>query len=65
MIALLAGLAGRLTSGDAHRASLGVFYMALSIWAYEEARRGDNWARRALGVGFLLYIAFELSRALR
>ena len=62
--ALLAALLGALTGGTIHRAALAVFYLALTIWAYEEARRGDNWFRRALGVCFLVYLTVTLARAL-
>ena len=62
--ALLAGLLARLTHGTVHRGALAVFYLALTIWAYEEARRGDNWFRRALGAGFLVYLTVSLAGAL-
>jgi hypothetical protein len=65
IVALLADLAGRLTSGKAHSYALAVFYIALAIWAYEELRRGDNWFRRTLGVAFSIYIFVQLARALR
>jgi hypothetical protein len=63
--ALLAGLAGDLTDGTAHRVALAVYYPALSIWAYEEAVHGENWFRRLLGLGFAAYILSALSGALR
>jgi hypothetical protein len=61
IVALLASLAGHFTHGTAHRVALAVFYVALSAWAYEELRRGDNWFRRLLGLGFLIYIVVSLS----
>jgi hypothetical protein len=61
IVALAAGGAARLTHGSAHAASRSVFYMGLTVWAYEEARRGTNWFRRALGVGALLYIASSIA----
>ena len=65
VVALLAAAAGALTTGDAHRLTSAVFYLALAVWAYEEARRGDNWFRRLLGLGISIYILAELAGALR
>ncbi|HEY5192530.1 MAG TPA: hypothetical protein VIJ39_01500 [Solirubrobacteraceae bacterium] len=64
IIALLASATGHLAQGAAHRIALSVFYVALSVWAYDEARRGDNWFRRSLGLGFLIYITISLVQAL-
>jgi hypothetical protein len=64
IVALLADIAAHLMQGRAHRSALAVFYMALSVWAYEEARHGDNWFRRLLGLGFSAYIVVALTRAL-
>jgi hypothetical protein len=63
-VALIASLAGRLTHGREHAYAAAIFYVALTIWAYDEARRGDNWFRRLLGVVFLAYIVVELARKL-
>ncbi len=65
VLARLADLGARITSGTAHRWLLALFYTSLSAWAYEEARHGDNWFRRALGLGFAVYILLQLSRSLR
>jgi hypothetical protein len=62
--ALAASVAGRATQGTAHRLALAIFYLALSIWAYEEALHGDNWFRHLLGVGFGIYIVVSLTDAL-
>jgi hypothetical protein len=59
--ALLAAGAERLTTGWAHSACGVVFYVALTVWAYEEARNGDNWFRRLLGAGALIYIASRIA----
>jgi hypothetical protein len=64
IVALAASVAGSHTRGSAHRATLAVFYMALSVWAYDEARHGDNWFRRLLGVGAVAYVVVRLSRTL-
>jgi hypothetical protein len=65
LIALLANGGARLTSGSGHRLLMALSYASLSVWAYEEARHGENWFRRTLGLGFAAYIVIELSRALR
>jgi hypothetical protein len=64
IVALLASIAGLFTHGTGHRVVLSVFYVALSVWAYLEARHGDNWFRRLLGVGFSVYIIVNLAQAL-
>jgi hypothetical protein len=64
VVALLASLAGHLTHGRGHRLALSVFYVALGVWAYEEARHGENWFRRVLGLGFSIYVIVSLARAL-
>lgn len=64
ILALAAAGAARFTEGSAHAACRSVFYMALTVWAYEEARRGDNWFRRLLGAGALLYIAASIAAEL-
>lgn len=64
ILALVAAGAGRFTSGWAHSACRGVFYVALTVWAYVEARNGDNWFRRMLGAGALIYIAARIAQDL-
>ena len=48
------------TVNDAARA---VFYVALTVWAYEELARGVNGFRRALGAVALLLIVIAVARA--
>jgi hypothetical protein len=62
--ALLASGGARLTHGQGHRALTAIFFAALTIWAYEEARHGENWFRRLLGLGFGLYILISLTNAI-
>lgn len=64
-LALLASLAAGYTHGEAHRWLRAIFYLALGVWAYEEARHGVNWFRRALGAGFLIYLTVALAGELR
>jgi hypothetical protein len=40
-----------------------VFYVALTVWAYEEAASGVNGFRRALGAVALALIVVAVSRA--
>ena len=63
-LALLASATAGLTGGEAHRALRAVFYLALGVWAYEEARRGENWFRRSLGTGVSIYLVVTLASAL-
>jgi hypothetical protein len=64
IVALLAFAVGRFVHGTAAAFASSVFYVALGIWAYEEAARGVNWFRRLLGAGFLIYIVVRLGLAL-
>ena len=42
-----------------------VMYMALTVWAYEEAADGVNGFRRTLGAVALVLIVLAVGRALR
>jgi len=64
IVALIARVTGHFTHGTGHRVALAVFYVALSVWAYQETRHGDNWFRRLLGLGFSIYILASLAQAL-
>jgi hypothetical protein len=64
-VAFAALLAAGLTDGagavnDVARA---VFYVALTVWAYEEAARGVNGFRRALGAVALVLIVVSVASA--
>lgn len=63
-VALIASLASSFTQDAAYRTARSVFYLALAVWAYEEARHGDNWFRRILGLGFSVYLIASLASAL-
>jgi hypothetical protein len=64
LAALASTLAARLTAGSTHRVFTALFYAALSVWSYEEARRGENWFRRLLGVGIGAYVLIGIANAL-
>ena len=64
IVALIASVAGHFTHGTGHRVALSVFYVALSVWAYQEVWHGENWFRRLLGLGFSIYILASLAQAL-
>lgn len=51
-------------SGTVHDVGRAVFYVAFTVWAYEEAARGVNGFRRALGAAALLLIVIAIARAL-
>ncbi len=65
-IALMAALISRLASEGAwlYDGARSVFYVALTVWAWEEATRGVNRFRRALGVAAIAYIVFTLARVM-
>lgn len=64
--ALVAAIVGRLASDGSALAdgARAVFYVALTVWAWEEASRGDGWFRRLLGVAGLGYVVYAVARAL-
>jgi hypothetical protein len=64
-IAFAATLASALTHGLTHAYARAIFFLSLTVWAYEEAAHGVNWWRRLLGVGFLAYLVVRLALALR
>jgi hypothetical protein len=41
-----------------------VLYVSFAVWAWEEATRGVNGLRRALGVGGLVLVVVLVARAL-
>lgn len=51
-------------AGAVHDVAQAVFYVALTVWAYEEAARGVNGFRRALGSIALLLIVIAVARAI-
>jgi len=53
-----------ISHGQVHSFASAVFYMALTVWAYEELVRGVNWFRRLLGLVVLIYIFISLGRQL-
>ena len=64
VIALLGAVLGMISHGQVHSFASAVFYMALTVWAYEELVRGVNWFRRLLGLVVLIYIFISLGRQL-
>ena len=64
-VALAALLMARLTdeASTVNDLARAVFYVALTVWAYEEAASGVNGFRRALGAVALVLIVIAVSRA--
>jgi hypothetical protein len=64
-IALAALLVSRLTndSDAVNDVARAVFYVALTVWAYEEAASGVNGFRKATGAVALLLIVVSIARA--
>jgi hypothetical protein len=61
---LLGSFVGSVSHGALHAHATAVFYLGLGLWAGEEALSGVNWFRRALGIGFLVYLVARLASAL-
>jgi len=47
--------------GSIYEVARAVFYVALTVWAWEEAARGVNLFRKTLGVGGLIYVVVGLA----
>jgi hypothetical protein len=62
-VALGALLVALISGGTVHDVAQAIFYVAFTIWAYEEAARGVNGFRRALGAAALLLIVMAVARA--
>ena len=61
LFALAGSLLARLGSGSVHSIGQGVFYVGLSVWAWEELTAGVNWFRRLIGLGGLVWIVSQLA----
>lgn len=62
--ALAALLVAHLTGGTVHDLARAIFFVALTVWAYEEAVHGVNGFRRGLGVIALGLVAVAITRAI-
>ena len=61
IVALLAALVSWIAGdGTIYEVARAVFYVALTVWAWEEAARGVNAFRKALGVAGLAYVVVGL-----
>jgi hypothetical protein len=56
LVALGGSLVAALTEGSVHAYAHAVFYVGLTVWAWEELTAGVNWFRRALGAAGLVYV---------
>jgi len=61
LLALVGSLLARLSSGSAHSTGRAVFYVGLSVWAWEELTAGVNWFRRLIGLCGLIWIVTQLA----
>lgn len=61
IVALVAaGVSWIADDGSLYDVARAVFYVALTIWAWEEVTRGVNLFRKALGVAGLIYVTVDL-----
>jgi hypothetical protein len=63
IVAFAAGQAGHAVHGIDHAYTSATAYLAMTIWAYEEAAHGVNWFRHALGMVYLVILAVRIARA--
>jgi hypothetical protein len=64
IITFVAGQAGHLAHGVNHSYTSAVGYLAMAIWAYEEAAHGVNGFRHALGLAYLVIMVVRVAHAL-
>jgi len=66
IVAIVSAIVGLIVAegSTAHDFTRAVFYVALSVWAWEEASRGVDWFRRGLGIAGLAYVVFALGGAI-
>lgn len=66
LVALAALLVSWIAEGGTtlHDGARAVFYVAITVWAYEEAANGVNGFRKAIGWIALVLIAISITRAL-
>ena len=66
IVALLAAVVSWVAGdGSIHEVARAVFYVAITVWAWEEATRGVNVFRKTLGVGVLIYVVVGLTTVVR
>jgi hypothetical protein len=63
-LALAGALTARLADGRAHDLGRAAFFVAGGAWAGDEIAHGDNWFRRLLGAGALVYLIVGAANAL-
>lgn len=64
LVALAAALASLIISDGTAAADVArsVFYVGLTVWAYEEAADGVNRFRRGLGIAGLLFVVVRVAQ---
>jgi hypothetical protein len=64
IVALVAALVSWMVGdGSTYEVARAIFYVALTVWAWEEASRGVNGFRKVLGVGGLIFVVVSLTSA--
>ena len=62
IVALVAVLVSWIAGeGSVYDVARAVFYVALTVWAWEEVTRGVNLFRKALGAAGLIYVVVSLT----
>jgi hypothetical protein len=61
ILALVALVAGWLTSGTAHSVARAIFVVGFAVFAWLELFQGVNWFRRLIGAGGIAYLVVYLA----
>jgi hypothetical protein len=61
ILALVALVAGWLTTGTAHSVARALFVIGFAVFAWLELFQGVNWFRRLIGAGGLAYLVVYLA----
>lgn len=61
ILALVAIVAGWLTTGTAHSVARALFVIGFAVFAWLELFQGANWFRRLIGAGGIAYLVVYLA----
>jgi hypothetical protein len=65
ILAFLAGVLGSQMHGATRSYATAAAYLAMTVWAYEEAARGVNWFRRLLGLAYMIIMVVRVAHGLQ
>lgn len=64
ILAFLAGIVSKATSGTTHDYFLAIVFVGMVIWAFEELVYGVNWFRHLLGATYIVILVMRIAHAI-